>query len=114
MHTDVFFVFNTSLIGGRITKFNFVIKHRKTLYEEELKQLQLREDNIRLLKTHLNFRTEHIESIADILSRKDITGALRNKIIEIHAFIQEASWSPKTAIKKVPEYVIKSLKNEFG
>jgi len=111
---DVFFVFNTSTTGRKITKFNFVIKHKKTLHEDELNQLRLRDDNIHLLKAHLGFRTEHIQSIADILSRNDLIGVLRNKIIELYTFIQEAGRSPQTAIKKVPEYVIQSLKNEFG
>lgn len=111
---DVFFVFNTSSTGRKITKFNFVIKHKKTLREEELNQIRLREDNIHLLKAHLGFRQEHLQSIADILSRNDIISDLRNKVIELYTFIQEANRSPQTAIKKVPEYVIKSLKNDFG
>jgi hypothetical protein len=110
---DVFFVFNTSTTGRKITKFNFVIKHKKTLHEDELNQLRLRDDNIHLLKAHLGFRTEHIQSIADILSRNELIGVVRNKIIELYTFIQEAGRSPQTAIKKVPEYVIQSLKNEF-
>ncbi|MGI4806461.1 MAG: hypothetical protein ACRYFL_16955, partial [Janthinobacterium lividum] len=110
---DVFFVFNTSSTGRKITKFNFVIKHKKTLHEDELNQIRLRDDNIHLLKAHLGFRPEHIQAVAEILSRNDLIGSLRNKIIELHTFIQEAGQTPKTAIKKIPEYVIQSLKNQF-
>jgi len=111
---DVFFIFKTTLTGRKITKFNFVIKHKKTLHEEEVQLIRLKEDNVHLLKAHLGFRTEHINSIAHIIYRDDIIGDLRNKIIEVYTFIHEASKSSKTAIKKVPEYVIQALKNEYS
>ena len=110
---DVFFIFNTSATGRKITKFNFVIKHKKTLHQDELNQIRLRDDNIHLLKAHLGFRSDHIDSIADILYSNDLIGELRNKIIELYAYVQEAARTPQTAIKKVPEYIIRSLKNEF-
>ena len=110
---DVFFIFNTSTTGRKITKFNFVIKHKKTLHQDELNQIRLRDDNIHLLKAHLGFRSDHIDSIADILYSNDLIGELRNKIIELYAYVQEAARTPQTAIKKVPEYIIRSLKNEF-
>jgi hypothetical protein len=111
---DVFFVFSTSNTGRKITKFNFAIKHKKTIYEQELGQLKLRNDNIQLLKMHLKFTEDHINSIADILSRNDIMMSLRNKIVELYSYIQEVNRQPKNAIRKIPEYVIQSLKNEYS
>jgi len=110
---DVFFIFKTSITGRKITKFNFVIKHKKTLHEEEMQQIRLKEDNIHLLKAHLGFRAEHLQAIADIIYRDDIISDLRNKIIEVYDFIQDASKSNKTAVKRIPEYVIQSLKNQY-
>jgi len=110
---DIFFVFSTSTAGRRITRFNFVIKHRKTLHENDLQQIRLKEDNIHLLKMHLGFRPDHLKQIAQIIDCTTTIHDVRLKIIELHGYIHEANLSPKTAIKRVPEYVIQSLKNEF-
>ncbi|MGF7039741.1 replication initiation protein [Mucilaginibacter lappiensis] len=111
---DVYFIFNTTVQHRKIIRFNFVIKHRKALVEYASKLDKLRNDNIYLLKTHFGFNTDHIAIINDILLRNDVLSDLRQRIIELYDFICEAGKSPQTAIKNVPQYVIKSLKNDFS
>jgi len=110
---DVFFVFSTTTTGRKITKFNFAIKNRKILQQQEEAQQKLRNDNIHLLRTHFRFSEEHINSIAEILSRNDILFSLRDKIVELYSYVQEVNRHPNNAIRKIPEYVIQSLKNEY-
>lgn len=111
---DVYFEFSTTVTGKRITKFNFVIKHKRTLRDKELQQIQLRVDNVVLLKSHFGFHEKHIQEIDDILSRNDISDRLRHKISYLYDQIQRRNESPKTFVKTIPKYVIKSLRREFG
>lgn len=110
---DVYFVFKPSVSGRRITKFNFIIKHRKVDLEIFAKADQLRNDSIYLLKTHLFFNEQHLEQIYYILSNDNFLSLLRVKIIEISDYITDVRNCPDRAIKDIPKYVIKSLINSF-
>lgn len=110
---DVYFVFKPSVSGRRITKFNFIIKHRKVDLEILAKADQLRNDSIYLLKTHLFFNEQHLEQIYYILSNDHFLSLLRVKIIEISNYITDVRNYPDRAIKDIPKYVIKSLISSF-
>jgi len=109
---DIYFEFSTTKSGVKITKFNFIIKHRKTLHEEEVHLIKLREDTVNLLRQHFKFKDEHFAEIQFLLHDLKRIQALRAKITDLVRIIQERN-STSDKIVSVPKWTVASLLNEF-
>lgn len=103
-------VFNPVKTGTKITRLNFIIKHRKSVQEEEIHTIRLKEQAISLLRKHFRFKQAHFDQIKPILDKPNYMPALTTKIGHLWAILDKN----RSCINNVPNWTVASLLNEFN
>ena len=111
---DVYFVYNPTRSGTKITKINLNIKHRKTIAEDELHLIMLKDSVINMLRQHFGFKPDNFTAIEDLLQQQALIPRIQLKLVELGSYMSDTRKKNPNFFKSIQGFVITSLKNEFS